>query len=82
MASSAKIKMQMSFADDTTMDVEISPLDPTSTAITNAKTNIKAFDPASVQGVLISEGGATCTGIAAATVTKVTETDINLHVGE
>ena len=82
MASSAKIKMQMSFADDTTRDIEISPLDPTSAAVTNAKTNIKALDVADFGGKYISEGGATCTGVAAATVVKVTETDINLHVSE
>lgn len=82
MASTAKIKLQFNYTDDSTRDLEISPLDPTSAAILNAKTNIKAFDTAAVASSFISEGGASCTGIGAATIVKVTENEINLNVSE
>lgn len=82
MASTGKIKMVAQFADDTNREIELQPFAPTAAAITNAKTNIKAFDPQSVKNLYISESGASCTGIVAATVTKITETDINLNVSE
>ena len=80
--SSAKIKLNFGFADDTERPIEIGPFAPTAGAVTNAKTNIKAFDPADVAGLYLSDGGASCTGIVGATITKVSETEINLNVSE
>lgn len=82
MANTAVIKMQMAFADDTNRAIELGPFAPTAAAVTNAKTNIKAFDPDDVAGLYLSEGGATCTGVAAASLTVTEKTEINLKVSE
>lgn len=82
MANTSTIKMNFGFADDTNRSIELGPFAPTAAAVTNAKTNIKAFDPNEVQGLYISEGGASCTGITAASVTTINETEINLKATE
>ena len=52
------------------------------TSIETLRTNVKAFDPAAIAGIYISEAGATCTGITAASVFEVEESEINLNVSE
>lgn len=79
MASSGKIKIDFGFADETARKIELGPFAVDAAAITDAKTNIKAFDPADVQGIFLSDGGATCTGVTAATVVTTEETEINLN---
>lgn len=74
-----EIKITNSFADDTTRDLKFTGLDPTSAAFTDAKTRIKAFNPSAIAGVYLSDGGASYTGITAATLTKITENPYNLN---
>ena len=82
MASTGKIKVNFGFGDETARQVEIGPFAVDAAAITNAKANIKAFDPATVQGLYLSDGGATCTGVVSATVVTTEDTEINLNVTE
>ncbi len=79
--TNAILKLTTSFADETTREVELGPFDASSTAVTNAKANIATFNNniEDLQGLYISEGNATCTGITAATVTIETDEPINLN---
>ena len=80
MAKTVKLKIKNAFADDTDRNLEF-PINP-ETGIETVRTNVKAFDPADVAGIYISEGSATCTGIVAATVLETEESEINLNVTE
>ncbi|MBQ7705054.1 MAG: hypothetical protein IJT73_06490 [Selenomonadaceae bacterium] len=84
MASSATVKLRFGFADDTDRPFELGGFDSDAAVVnaTTLKTRVKALDPATFAGKFISEGGATCTGITAATISKVTETEINLKASE
>lgn len=81
MASTATVKLNFGFADDTDRKFELGGFD-SDAAVADADTlreKVKAFDPATLDGAFISEGGATCTGILAATIVKLSENEINLN---
>ena len=77
--SKAAVKLTMAFADKTTRDLEISPLDVSAADASTIKARVKAFNPADIAGIYISDGGATCTGITAASITVTNEREINLN---
>lgn len=79
MSANGTIKITNAFADDTTRQIEFSGIDPESAAFTGAKARIKAFDPSTIASVYLSDGGASYTGITAATLTEVTERIFNLN---
>ena len=79
MAATSNIKIVNQFADDSTRTLEFGPFDPTSAAFTNAKTNIKNFDPSDIANIYLSDGGSSYTGITAATLTVLEETPFNLN---
>ena len=79
MAKIGSIKLVNQFADDSTRAIELSPIDVTSDAFVNAKTNIKAINPSTIAGIYLSEDGASYTGVAAATLVEIETTDFNLN---
>ncbi len=86
MATNNKIKIVNSFADDTTRDIEFSGFD-SDCAVLNAatlKARIAAVnsDTSTFDAFYLSDGGQTFTAITGATITKITENEINLNVGE
>ena len=81
MAKTAELKIKNMFADDSSRDLKF-PLNPTGLNKETIRSNIQAFDPATIANIYISEAGATCTGIAAATLFETEENEINLNVSE
>lgn len=81
MAKTAELKIKSAFADDSARDLKFS-LNPNTVNIETIRANAKAFDPATVAGIYISEAGATCTGIVGATLLEKSEEEINLNVSE
>ena len=81
MATNSILKIKTSFADETTRELEFGPFANDASAITNAKTNIATFNSNinNIQNLYLSEGGASCTGITAATIITSTENEINLN---
>lgn len=75
----ATLKLTTAFADETTRDLEIGPLAVTAAEKETIRTRVKSFDPATVSGIYISDGGANCTGISAASIIVTNETEINLN---
>ena len=75
----ATIKLTTAFADETTRDLEFGPLATTAAGVETIRTRVKNFDPSSVQGLYISDGGSSCTGITAASITVINESEINLN---
>lgn len=82
MAEQSKIKIVYGFADDTERPIEMGPFasDAAIVNATTAKQRIKAFDPNTIKDLFVSDAGSSCTGITAATITKLKETEINLNV--
>lgn len=77
--SKATIKLTTAFADETTRDLEIGPLAVSAAGASTIKARVKAFNPADVAGLYISDGGATCTAITAASIIVTDEREINLN---
>ena len=77
--SKSYIKLTTKFADDTTRDLEFGPLATSAAVPATIKTRVKAFDPADVAGIYISDGGSSCTAITAASIITTNETEINLN---
>ena len=77
--SQAVVKLTTAFADKTTRDLEFGPLAVEAAGASTIKERVKAFDPADVAGVYISDGGASCTAITAASIIVTNETEINLN---
>lgn len=77
--SKATIKLTTAFADETTRDIEFGPLAVSAAGASSIKARVKAFNPADVAGLYVSDGGATCTAITAASVIITNERDINLN---
>ncbi len=77
--SKAVIKLTNAFADKTTRDLEIGPLAVSAAGASAIKARVKAFNPADVAGLYISDGGATCTAITAASIIVTDEREINLN---
>lgn len=86
MATNNKIKIVGTFGDDTTRDIEFSGFDSDCAVLTpnTLRQRVKDLnsDTSAFDAFYISDGGASFTAITAATIYKVTETDINLHVSE
>ena len=85
MAQTSNIKLTFGYADETKRDFTIGPFATNASAISGAKANIISFNENeldSVKNLLLSDDGATCTGIIAASIISVTETDINLNDAE
>ena len=79
MAKTAELKIVNSFADDSSRDLKFS-LNPDAVNIETIRANVKAFNPATVKDIYISEGCSSCTGIVAATVLETEKSEINLNV--
>lgn len=82
MAVTSDIKLTLGYADETTRNLNIGPYAPNAAALNGAKANIISFntnDLDAVKGLLLSDGGASCTGIVDAHIITVDETDINLN---
>lgn len=82
MAATTEMKITFGFADETKRDLKIGPFKPTDAAISGMKTNIISFnsdDVDDIAGLLLSDGGASCTGIVAASYTNLEKRDINLN---
>lgn len=77
--SQAFVKLTTDFADETKRDLEFGPLATTAADVETIRTRVKNFDPADVQGLYLSDGGATCTGISAASITVIGKREINLN---
>lgn len=75
----ATLNLTFSFADETTRKLELGALTVEAADVETIRTKVKAFDPATVAGLYLSDGGATCTGISAANITITNETEINLN---
>lgn len=75
----AYIKLTTAFADNTTRDLEIGPLAVAAAGASTIRTRVKAFNPADVAGLYVSDGGASCTAITAASIIVTNETEINLN---
>ena len=75
----ATVKITTSFADETKRDLEFGPLAVTAADIETIRSRVQGFDPATVQGIYLSDEGSTCTGITAAHVIVSNETEINLN---
>lgn len=82
MAATAEVKVVTAFADDSTRDLKFGPFTASDTLASAIKTRVKAFNPATVQNLYLSDGGATCTRIAAASVTETEVEEINLNAAE
>ena len=83
--ATSTMKLTFAFEDETKRDISFGPFGQGAAAISGAKTNIKAFnanDVDSVAGLLLSDDGASCTGIIAASIVTVNETEINLNDAE
>ena len=78
MATTSTLKIKTAFADEATRDHEFGPFATTAAAITNIKTNIATFNNniENLQGLYLSDGGASCVGITAASIVTATETEI------
>ena len=82
MAATADLKLTFGFTDETTRKLNIGPYATNAAALTGAKANIISFnsnDLNSVKGILLSDDGASCTGIVDAHILMTNETDINLN---
>lgn len=82
MAAISELKLTFGYADETKRDLKIGPFKPTDAAISGAKTNVMGFNANTIDDVkdlLLSDGGASCTGIIAAEINTVEETEINLN---
>ena len=79
MAAKATISITTAFADETTRTLEFGPLATTAADVETIRTRVKNFDPATINGLYLSDGGATCTGITAAEVVVSNEREINLN---
>ena len=80
--ATTNIKLSFGFTDETTRDLNIGPFATNAAAVTGAKTNIMAFnsnDVNDVAGLILSDDGASCTGIVAASIITTNETEINLN---
>ena len=83
--ATSTLKLKFGYTDETTRDVKIEPFATNAAAIQGAKANIISFnanDVPSVAGLLLSDNGASCTGIVAASIITSNVTDINLNDAE
>ena len=82
MAAVASLDITFSFADETKRKVTLAPFDPESFDSDVVKANVinfNASDTETVAPLLLSDEGASCTGIAAAKIEIVDKRNINLN---
>ncbi len=83
MAFKADINLGFGYADDSKRKFSIGPYpEMDSTALQGVKDRIKAFnasDVSVVSSLILSDAGASCTGIADASVTMTDSREINLN---
>lgn len=82
MAATSDLKLTFGFEDESTRNLNIGPYSTNAAALSGAKANIISFnanDLNSVKGLILSDGGANCTGIVDAHIITVNETEINLN---
>lgn len=82
MAANSDLKLTFGFADETSRNLNIGPYATTAAALSGAKANIINFNTNeldSVKSLILSDDGASCTGIIDAHIITVNETDINLN---
>lgn len=77
--SKSIIKLTTGFADETTRDLELGPVDSDTAVADTIRARVKAFDPDDVKNLYVSDGGASCTGIIAASIITTNEREINLN---
>ncbi len=83
--ATSNIKLTFGFADESTGNLNLGPYAETAAAVMGAKQNIIDFNTNSVddiQSLILSESGASCTGIVDAHIITVEETEINLNDAE
>lgn len=79
------IKLTFGYADETKRDFKLGPFAQNAAAISGAKAAIKNFNSnnlSNVANVLISDGGASCTGIVDAYIITSNSREINLNDAE
>ena len=83
MAQNAFIKLTSSFADETNRVLELGPFDTTATNVTpqQVRANVRTFNTniANIANLYLSDEGASCTGITAASIIVSRENEINLN---
>lgn len=81
MATKAILKARTAFADETYRDVELGPFDSTKITPAIAKSRIATFNTniSDIASLYLSDAGASCTGITAATLTVDRTEEINLN---
>ena len=80
--ATSDLKLTFGYEDETTRNLNIGPYATNAAALSGAKTNIISFntnDLNSVKGILLSDNGASCTGIVDAHIITTNETEINLN---
>lgn len=83
--ATSTMKLTFGYEDESKRDISFGPFAQNAAAISGAKANIKSFnanDVSSVADLLLSDDGASCTGIIAASIITVNETEINLNDAE
>ncbi len=83
MAAKSEINLALGYEDETKRKIVIGPYaEMDSTALAEIKAKIKAFnasDVSVVSSLILSDGGASCTGIVEASVTTTDSREINLN---
>ena len=83
MAYKSEINLTFGYADETTRKFSVGPYpEMANSDLTVIKTSIKNFnanDVADVAGLILSDEGASCTGIVNAGVTTTNSREINLN---
>lgn len=82
MAAVSSIKLTFNFADETKRNLVLEPFDPTSLDNDDIRTNVMTFNSTelpNVANLLLSDDGASCTGITAALIDTVNKREINLN---
>lgn len=80
MAAKSELELTFGYTDESTRKFKVGKFAPSAT--TGFKANIKSFNANDVDDIkdkLLSDDGASCTGIVAATIFTEEITDINLN---
>lgn len=80
--ATSDLKLTFGYQDETTRNLNIGPYATNAAALSGAKANIISFNANelnSVKSILLSDSGASCTGIVDAHIITTNETEINLN---
>jgi len=80
MSKTITFKVQNSFADETTRNLEFGPFGEGVINSETLRTNAQNFDVDAISDTYLSDGGAKFTGITGVTITELEENEINLNV--